>query len=56
MRGTPVYVVLHFRRFKNVELVKLKSLTYSSKGEEDAFKLGPLYLPGNALAKWLGLE
>jgi len=56
IRGTPIYVVLNFRRFKNVELLKVKKLTFSADGEEDDLELGPLYYRGTNLEKSLGLE
>lgn len=44
--GTPLYIELNFRRFKNVPLLKLKSLTFNPSPEEeaDALELGPLYM------------
>lgn len=56
MRGTPIYVVLNFRRFRNVELLKIKKLTFSADGEEDDLELGPMYYRGKTLEKSLGLE
>lgn len=56
IRGTPIYVVLNFRRFKNVQLLKVKTLTFSAEDEEDDLTLGPLYYRGKALEKSLGLE
>jgi len=43
VRGTPLYIELNFRRFKKLELLKVKSLTFDDKGESDALKPGTLY-------------
>jgi hypothetical protein len=56
IRGTPIYVVLNFRRFKNIELLKIKKLTFSADGEKDDLELGALYYRGTNLEKALGLE
>jgi hypothetical protein len=42
--GTPVYVELNFRRFKKLPILKLKSLAFDNAGEEDALKVGPIYM------------
>lgn len=49
LKGTPVYVELNFRRFRKVELVRLKKLTMSADDEADALKLGPLYIRAGVL-------
>jgi hypothetical protein len=41
--GVPIYVELNFRRFKKVGLLKIKSLTFDSKGEIEALRPGALY-------------
>jgi hypothetical protein len=41
--GTPIYVELHFRRFKKVTLVDLKKISFDNAGEEDALTVGKLY-------------
>ena len=41
--GTPLYVELNFRRYRNVDLLRLKSLVPNSEGEESALKVGRLY-------------
>lgn len=53
--GTPVYIELNFRRFKNVALLKVKSLTLDPPAEEeqDALELGPLYMKAPLLDKVL---
>jgi hypothetical protein len=43
IRGTPLYVELNFRRYKKVPLVRLKSVVWSSAGQDDALKTGTLY-------------
>jgi hypothetical protein len=42
--GTPVYVELNFRRFKKLPILKLKSLAFDNAGEDDALKIGPIYI------------
>jgi len=42
--GTPVYVELNFRRFKKLPILKLKSLAFDNAGEDDALKVGPVYM------------
>jgi hypothetical protein len=42
--GTPVYVELNFRRFKKLPILRLKSLPFENAGEEDALKVGPIYM------------
>jgi len=46
IHGTPVYVELNFRRFKKLPILKVKTLTFDAKGEEDALKVGTLYIKG----------
>jgi hypothetical protein len=41
--GTPLYVELNFRRYKKLPLIRLKSFSRSSAGQEDALKVGALY-------------
>jgi hypothetical protein len=41
--GTPVFVELHFRRFKKVTLVELKKISFDNKGEDEALSVGKLY-------------
>ncbi|HKS22338.1 MAG TPA: hypothetical protein VJZ76_06040 [Thermoanaerobaculia bacterium] len=41
--GTPLYVELNFRRYKNVALLRLKSFVPNNEGEESALKVGRLY-------------
>jgi hypothetical protein len=41
--GTPLYVELNFRRFHKLPLLRLKSFTPNSEGEEAALKVGRLY-------------
>ena len=43
LRGTPLYVELNFRRYKKLPLVRMKSITWSAAGEDDALKVGTLY-------------
>ena len=54
IRGTPIAVILNFRRFKNVELLKIKKLTFAADDEEDALTLGPLYMRASIFEKVLG--
>ena len=42
--GTPVYVELNFRRYKKLPLLTLQSLAMNNEGEEDALKVGRLYV------------
>lgn len=49
--GTPIYVELNFRRFKNVPLLKLKKLVFSADDEEDALEVGPMYVRASVLEK-----
>lgn len=42
--GTPVYVELNFRRFKKLPILQLKSLAFDNAGEDDALKVGPVYM------------
>jgi hypothetical protein len=41
--GTPVFVELHFRRFRKLTLLELKSLRFDNAGEDDALSVGKLY-------------
>ena len=41
--GTPVYVELHFRRFRKVTLLELKRIRHDNAGEDDALQVGKLY-------------
>lgn len=43
IRGTPIYVELHFRRFPKVQLLKLKKLTFAADDEAEALKLPAFY-------------
>jgi hypothetical protein len=43
IHGTPLYVELNFRRYKKIALVKMKNITWSSDGQDDALKVGTLY-------------
>lgn len=54
--GTPIFVELNFRRFKKVPVVKLKKLTYSAEGEEEALTLGSLYVRASVLEKLFGVR
>ena len=53
--GTPVYIELHFRRFQNVTLLKVKELTFnvSEEDEKDALELGPVYMKAPLLDRVL---
>jgi hypothetical protein len=53
--GTPVYIELHFRRFRNVPLLKVKQLTFNVTAEEEreATELGPVYMRAPLLDKVL---
>ncbi|HEX2121560.1 MAG TPA: hypothetical protein VHL59_07955 [Thermoanaerobaculia bacterium] len=51
--GTPVYVELNFRRFKNVPLLKLKKLSFENTGEKEALELGSFYVRHALLEKLL---
>ena len=42
---------LNFRRFKKVQLLKLKKLTMSADDEKDALTLGPMYVRAAVLEK-----
>jgi hypothetical protein len=44
IRGMPLYVELNFRRYKKVPLVRLKSMTWNSEGQDDALKTGMFYV------------
>jgi hypothetical protein len=43
IRGMPLYVELNFRRYKKVPLVRMKSIAWTSTGQDDALKTGTLY-------------
>lgn len=43
LRGMPLYVELNFRRYKKLPLVRLKTITWSSEGQDAALKVGALY-------------
>lgn len=47
--GTPVYVELNFRRFKKLQLLHLRSLTYDNSGEADALKVGSFMMHASLL-------
>ena len=47
--GTPVYVELNFRRFKKLQLLHLRSLTYDNHGEADALKVPSFMLHASLL-------
>lgn len=53
IRGTPVYVELNFRRFKNVVLLKTKQLNLDASydDEQDALELGPFYVKAPLLER-----
>ena len=51
LRGNPIHVELNFRRFKKVELLKLKKLTMAADDEKDALTLGSLYVRASILEK-----
>ena len=40
----PIAVTLNFRRFHDVQLLKIKKLTFAADDEEDALTLGSLYM------------
>jgi hypothetical protein len=54
--GTPIFVELNFRRFQKVPVVKLKKLTFSAEGEEDALTLGSMYVRASVFEKILGVR
>jgi hypothetical protein len=43
IRGMPLYVELHFRRYKKIPLVRLKNFAWNSEGQDDALTTGTLY-------------
>jgi len=53
IRGTPIYVELNFRRFRKVQLLKLKKLTFAADDEKDALTLGSFYIRHALLEKLL---
>jgi len=42
--GLPLYVELNFSHFKKLAIVKVKTLTFDNEGEDDALKVGKLYV------------
>jgi len=42
--GVPLYVELNFSHFHKLALVKVKTLTFDSAGEEEALKTGRIYM------------
>lgn len=54
--GTPIYIELNFRRFKNVPLLTLEKLTLTADEEKDALELGPLYVRAGVLEKVLSTK
>ena len=53
LSGTPVHVELNFRRFKKVQLLKLKKLSLTADDEQDALTRGALYVRAGILEKLL---
>ena len=49
--GTPILVELNFRRFKKVQLLKLKKLTMAADDEKEALTLGSMYMRATVLEK-----
>lgn len=49
--GTPILVELNFRRYKKVQLLKLKKLTMAADDEKDALTLGSMYMRATVLEK-----
>ena len=51
--STPLQIDMNFRRFKNVQLLKVKELTFnvSAEEEKDALELGPIYVRAPLLEK-----
>lgn len=54
LAGTPIYVELNFRRFRKLPIVRLRSLTMSAEGQDEALTPGRLYVPANLFEKLLG--
>jgi hypothetical protein len=51
--GTPIYVEMNFRRFKKLQLLRVKSVAYDNEGEADALKVGSFMLHASVLdALW----
>jgi hypothetical protein len=51
--GTPVYVEMNFRRFKKLQILRLRSLTYDDNAEADALKVSSFMLHASLLdALW----
>ena len=42
--GTPILVELNFSHYRKLPLVQLKSLKLNNAGEEDALKVGAVYM------------
>ena len=42
--GTPVYVELNFSHYKKLPLLRLKELRFTNEGEDDALRVGALYM------------
>lgn len=42
--GIPLYIELNFSRFRKLPLMKVKTFTTDSEGEEDALKVGPVFM------------
>ena len=44
---------MNFRRFKNLALLRVKSMAYDNAGEDDALKVGAFYIHASVLeALW----
>lgn len=44
IRGMPMYVELNFRRYKKVPLMRVKSITWNTEGQDRALTPGKLYV------------
>jgi len=53
LSGTPILIELNFRRFKKVQLLKLKKLSMTADDEQDALTLGAMYMRATVLEKLL---
>jgi hypothetical protein len=51
LTGNPILIELNFRRFKKVNLLKLKKLTMAAEDERDALTLGSMYMRATVLEK-----
>ena len=49
IHGVPVYVELNFSRFKKLPILKVKELTFTADDEEEALKVGALYVRASLL-------